>query len=118
MIKAIILDLDGTVYYGKTAVDGAADFVKKMEQYSRQSLDPDLVVYLDVEVAVGLSRRQVDGGVDRIDAEKKQFHERVRNYFLQLTAENNNWLKVSTNAGALEENSLKVYQAVKKFLAL
>ncbi|OGY86294.1 MAG: dTMP kinase [Candidatus Kerfeldbacteria bacterium RIFOXYA2_FULL_38_24] len=95
-----------------------ADFVKKMEQYSRQSLDPDLVVYLDVEVAVGLSRRQVDGGVDRIDAEKKQFHERVRNYFLQLTAENNNWLKVSTNAGALEENSLKVYQAVKKFLAL
>jgi len=45
---------------------------------------PDLTVYLDISPALGLSRAQARGELDRIELEKIEFFERVRNKYLAL----------------------------------
>jgi dTMP kinase len=54
--------------------------------FATDGLKPDLTLLLDLDVKVGLSRRQKDGGVNRMDAFELAFHQRVRNGYLALVA--------------------------------
>lgn len=45
---------------------------------------PDLTVYLDLTPELGLGRAQARGELDRIELEKIEFFERVRNKYLEL----------------------------------
>lgn len=45
---------------------------------------PDLTVYLDIAPELGLGRAQARGELDRIELEKIEFFERVRNKYLEL----------------------------------
>jgi dTMP kinase len=45
---------------------------------------PDLTVYLDLAPELGLGRAQARGELDRIELEKIEFFERVRNKYLEL----------------------------------
>lgn len=47
---------------------------------------PDLTVYLDIAPELGLSRAQARGELDRIELEKIEFFERVRNKYQSLAA--------------------------------
>ena len=38
MIKAIIFDLDGTIYHGNKVIEGATDFIKKLKSNSLKYL--------------------------------------------------------------------------------
>jgi dTMP kinase len=54
-----------------------------LETLVQGELRPDLVLLLDVDVATGLARaRARSGGSDRIEAERAQFFERVRQAYL------------------------------------
>jgi dTMP kinase len=52
--------------------------------YASQGLWPDLVILLDLDPAAGLQRAKAVGHPDRLEAEALQFHERVRQGFLEL----------------------------------
>lgn len=45
---------------------------------------PDLTVYLDIAPELGLGRAQARGELDRIELEKIEFFERVRNKYVEL----------------------------------
>jgi dTMP kinase len=49
-------------------------------------LEPDLVVLLDLAPAEGLARRPADGNDDRFGREATDFHERVRDGYLDLAS--------------------------------
>jgi dTMP kinase len=58
-----------------------------LSSWATGGLKPDLVVLLDVDPGVGLSRVSARGvGTDRLESESKAFHERVRYAFLDLAA--------------------------------
>ncbi len=58
-------------------------------------LRPDLIVLIDVPVEVGLQRVTRRGGHDRLESEKRAFHERVRQgYFELMEAEPARWLRL------------------------
>ena len=63
------------------------DEVGWLSTWATGSLKPDLVVVLDVDPKVGLARiTQRSDGVDRLESESLDFHERVRCAFLDLAA--------------------------------
>ena len=46
--------------------------------FATGGLKPDLTLLFDLDVEIGLARRQKDGGVNRLDAFELEFHRRVR----------------------------------------
>ena len=61
-----------------------------MNDWAKDQLEPDLVIYLDITPEQAETRDRVYK-VDRLDAEKKDFHEKVRAGYLQQVKEKNNW---------------------------
>lgn len=74
--------VDSSLAYQGAGRALSVDEVAKISQWATQGLKPDLVVLLDVDPVVGLSR--AGGTPDRIEAEALDFHERVRQGFLDL----------------------------------
>ena len=63
--------------------------LQQVTQIATGGLVPDLTFFLDIDVERGLARR-TDGGLEmnRLDLETVQFHQRVREGYRQLIAEN------------------------------
>ena len=59
-------------------------------------LRPDLVLFLDLDVSAGLSRRRIRGEeMNRLDLEAVAFHERVRaGYRLLANADSERWVRI------------------------
>ncbi|MBT7601137.1 MAG: dTMP kinase [Anaerolineae bacterium] len=70
-------------------------------EYATGGLLPDLTVYLDVEVEVGLKRKKKDDEWNRLDAYTVEFHRRVRSGYLKM-AESERWVVVDASRGGDE----------------
>jgi dTMP kinase len=69
--------------------------IRQLASLATGDLRPDVIVLLDVPVAVGLGRVGRRGGHDRLEREVVAFHERVRAGFLALRAEEpSRWLQL------------------------
>jgi dTMP kinase len=76
-------------------------------------LHPDLTLYLDVPVEIGLSRIAQRGGVDRLESELREFHERVRDgYQALIAAEPERFVRLE-GTGAAEAVAERVRTAVE-----
>ena len=60
--------------------------VATLSRWATEGLVPDLTVLLDLPPTVGLARARGRAAADRIEAESLDFHERVRQTFLELAA--------------------------------
>jgi dTMP kinase len=64
------------------------NLLRQVTLFATSGLVPDLTFYLDVDVAEGLRRkRQGHAAFDRLDAQTLEFHERVRQGYLALAAQ-------------------------------
>jgi len=72
-------DLSTIAYqiYGRERLE-LLSFVKQMSEYALGGVRPDVVVLLDCPPEIALSRAAEAGELDRFEAEKLAFHERVR----------------------------------------
>lgn len=71
-----------------------------LNQYATDGLKPDLTLYFDIDVEEGLARiaRNADRDVDRLDMEKLDMHQRVRQGYLSiLEAEPNRMVKIDAS---------------------
>lgn len=66
------------------------DAVAQINDFATDGLRPDVTIILDISAADGRARRVAAGGgveaADRLEAEPDDFHERIRNAFLELAA--------------------------------
>lgn len=61
--------------------------VQQLSEWATESLKPRFTVLLDVSPELAAARRQAEGtDADRLESESVEFHERVRQGFLQLAA--------------------------------
>lgn len=72
-----------TVYQGICRGLGEK-WTEELNQFATGGLSPDLVFVLDLPAAVGLKRSSSRGKLDRMEREKRAFHEKVRRGFLKL----------------------------------
>jgi len=63
------------------------DTLKRMLAFATDGLKPDLTIYLDLDVETGLQRKIKKDEWNRLDAYEVAFHQRVRNGYHQLLAE-------------------------------
>jgi dTMP kinase len=91
--KVVICDRfnDSTVVYQGLGRGLGMDYVSQLCDLVSENKIPDITLFLDVEPQVGLMRTRNahkenarQGEVDRIEAERLDFHERVRQGFLRL----------------------------------
>jgi len=72
--------------------------VRSIVQFATGGLKPDLTLFLDVEVELGLQRRSEGGDWNRLDAYELDFYQRVRQGYLQMvTAEPERWVVIDAN---------------------
>ena len=83
--------VDSSVAYQGGGRQIGTQAVLQMNQFATAGLEPDLTIYLDVPVQVGLDRiaaHQHERQYDRLDQESLAFHERVHSAYMKLVADN------------------------------
>jgi dTMP kinase len=85
----VIIDryLDSSVAYQGAGRDLDATQIRDLSLFAVQGLLPDLTVLLDLEASAALARRSKSGEEpDRLEREKTEFFEAVRQGYLALAA--------------------------------
>lgn len=109
--------VDSSLAYQGAGRTLPVDEVSWLSSWATGGLRPDLVVLLDVEPAVGLTRVKARGeGVDRLEGESFEFHERVRYAFLDLATADPKRYLVLDAARPPEEITTAVLARVKALL--
>jgi dTMP kinase len=74
--------IDSSLAYQGAGRELTIDEIKRISRFATQGLMPDLTVLLDVPPGAGLARARGTGSGDKLEAESRAFHERVRQAFL------------------------------------
>jgi dTMP kinase len=84
---------DSTIAYQGYGHQQDLEQVRGLVRYATGGLMPDLTLLLDVDVEVGLRRKEQDGSEwNRLDAYTLEFHQRVRAGYLEMAkAEPQRW---------------------------
>lgn len=84
--KIVIMDRsrDSSVIYQGMVRGFGVEIVEQLNDISTKKTYPDITFLLDAPVEIGLKRRISLEGANRIDYEAKDFHEKVRQAYLQV----------------------------------
>lgn len=89
------------------------DMIEELILIATCSLEPDLTVVLDMEVKEGLLRAErFKNYRDRLESENLDFHNKVRNGYLEIAKKNPNRVKVISAEGSIEDIHLRIRQHV------
>ena len=114
--RTVISDryVDSTLAYQGYGRGLPMDLLRAVAALATGGLTPDLTVFLDVPVALGLERVGKRGRHDRLESERLEFHERVRRGYLELIAhEPRRWVLVD-GEGSEDEVAARVEAAVER----
>jgi dTMP kinase len=91
--------------------------VKDLNRTATLGLVPDLTILIDVPVRISLSRKRKERTKkDRLEKERFQFHQRIREGFLTIARQNRRRIRVVDGRGDMERTWRKVKKAVDSFL--
>lgn len=84
--KIVLMDRtrDSSVVYQGMVRQFGVSLVEQLNDISTKNTRPNMTFLLDVPVETGLKRRAASGKMDRLDMEKKEFHQQVRDAYLEL----------------------------------
>lgn len=86
--KVVICDrfLDSSLAYQGHARGAGIEDVYQVNYYAIEGRLPDLTIYFDIDAKIGLNRINIDKNreVNRLDLEKVEFHNKVREGYLIL----------------------------------
>lgn len=113
---------DATKAYQGAGRGFPPELISEIVQLATEGLRPDLTLLFDLPIsdAVARTRRRSEGkaknGADRLDAEDIEFHERVRESYLRLAAEEPQRFRIINSRGRVEETQRIVKEIVVPFL--
>jgi dTMP kinase len=96
--------------------------VRLITQFATEGLVPDLTVYLDLSVEVGIERKQVAhaaqaGEWNRLDQQSVDFHRRVRRGYLQMAqADPGRWLVIDA-AQSIDDTQAVIRKRLETLLS-
>ncbi|CAK1231588.1 dTMP kinase [Fructobacillus evanidus] len=115
--KVVLSDryLDSSLAYQGGGRSLGVDRIAELNAFATQGQLPDLTIYLDLPVEVGLERIFANrkGKIDRLDEEELSFHQTVRQTYLELVEKSPERIKL-VNAN---QDVQAVIEEVKQVLA-
>ncbi len=119
--KWVICDrfVDSTRVYQGSLGEVDQRLIKGLERVSIGDLAPDLTIILDVPVEIGLERiklRRGDAEPDRFEAEAIEFHDKLRQAYLAIAAEEPNRCVVIDAGGTKEAVARRIWNVVGRRL--
>jgi dTMP kinase len=98
--------------------------IEELNELATAGLRPDLTLLLDCPIETGLERIRRrpsgtscgEGGPDRLEAESRGFHERVRQGYLRLAAADPVRIRVVDGVGGVEEVQERVFEHIQKLI--
>lgn len=124
--KVVLSDrfYDATTVYQGYARGFDLELVNQLNELATGGLKPDLTLLFDLDVEIGLKRtmRRGDGtGMtaarpDRLDQEPVEFHERVRQAYLDIAAREPERFRIIPSAGPVEVTFELMIRAVRDLL--
>jgi len=91
------------------------DALAEMMRFATHGIEPDLTVLLDVDLAV--ARERLGDQIDRIEGAGAEFHQRVRQGYLEMAAASpDHWLVIDAG-GTVDDVAARVDAAVDAWLA-
>ncbi|MBW7943945.1 dTMP kinase [Patescibacteria group bacterium] len=118
--KVVLMDRtrDSSVVYQGVVRKFGKELIEQLNNISTQNTYPDLTFLLDVPVETGLDRRAKSGEVNRLDMEAKNFHEQVREAYLDLAREDKTgrWVIIDARK-PLEVVEEEIWQKVEEELS-
>lgn len=119
--KIIISDrfLDSSLAYQGGARGLGIDKILALNQFATDGYYPELTLLFDLDPRIGLARIAANKGreVNRLDLEKIDFHDSVRNTFLELAKRFSDRFVVLDASKPFEEVVKDAYNAIKNRLA-
>lgn len=119
--KIIISDrfLDSSLAYQGGARGLGIDYILEMNQFATEGYYPELTLLFDIDPRIGLARIAANKGreVNRLDLEKIDFHDSVRQTFLSLAKRFPKRFVVLDASKPFDEVVQDAYHAIKNKLA-
>jgi dTMP kinase len=115
--KVVLLDrfADSSVAYQGAGRDLGERFVARLNKLATAALRPDLTLLVNVPVAVGRGRKGTTG-LDRLEQERVEFHERVQAAYLRMARRAPGRFKIIDGTMPLEELEIPVRRYVSELL--
>jgi len=115
--KVVIMDRsrDSSVVYQGMVRGFGKELINNLNDLSTDKTLPNLTILLDLPVAMGLQRREESGKIDRLDMEAQEFHQKVRDAYLELAKEDKTgrWVVVDAQK-TVDEVELEIWEEIKK----
>ena len=110
--KIILCDrfLDSTIVYQGCGNGVDISLIKKIGAFATKGIEPNLTLVFDVEAEEGLSR--IKRAKDRIESRSLDYHNRVREGYLDLAKENPGRIKVIS----AHQTKEKIQAIVRKYI--
>jgi dTMP kinase len=110
---------DSTLVYQGYGRGLGAEVVLTLHQIACQGLQPDLTVFVDIDLDESLARARGRNVTSlscetRLDDESREFHKRVRDAYLALAAREAHRFIVIDGAASVEEVAERVWKEVSK----
>jgi dTMP kinase len=106
---------DSTIAYQGYGHQQDLEQVRSLVRYATGGLVPDLTILLDVDVKIGIGRKTKSPEWNRMDAYTLEFHQRVRNGYLEMVKqEPERWVVVDAGKGrqGVQEELRKIISGV------
>jgi dTMP kinase len=106
---------DSTLAYQGGGRELGPDVVMQLHNIACHGLQPDLTVCIDVDAETGLERAKARNGAkaDRMEEQTIEFHQRVREMYLDLARQYPARIKVIDGRGDVEAVAERVWEVVK-----
>ncbi|MBL6946949.1 MAG: dTMP kinase [Rhodospirillales bacterium] len=109
---------DSTMAYQGYGHGLGPEWVAALHKLVVGDLKPDLTIILDILVQTGLARAASRGGADRYERMDTNFHERLRNGFLEIAKREPNRCAVVDSTGSIEEIQAAIRKIVRSKLGV
>lgn len=109
--------VDSSIAYQGNGRQLGMEKVKQLNDFAIQGQLPQLTLYLDVPVEIGLQRvKKLGAGFDRLEGQELAFHQRVREAYLKLVEENEDRIALVDATQPIDDVVAKCFAKVQQLV--